>query len=114
MEFFVRSGQGQAGAAEIGSLIQKMMGGSLESLIDELDPAAKAIAKANSSGNWYGSVTSQVEGLGRREFRITRLDPDPSGQTATVESALVAKLPQRGWQIVWSSKQTPAGGRCAG
>lgn len=103
---YVRSGQGQAGAAEIGSLIQKMMGGSLESLIDELDPAAKAIAKANSSGNWYGSVTSQAEGLGRREFRITRLDPDPSGQTATVESALVAKLPQRGWQIVWSSKQT--------
>lgn len=104
---YVRSGQGQAAsAAEIGSLMQKMMGGSLESLIDELDPAAKAIAKANGSGTWFGLVTSQAEGLGRREFRITRLDPDPSGQTATVETALVAKLPQRGWQIVWSSKQT--------
>ncbi len=103
---YLQAGQGRAvGAAEIGPLMQKMMNGSLESLIAELDPAAKA-AKPNSNGNWFSSVTAQVESLGKKEFRITRLDEDPSGQAATVETAFVVKLPQRGWQIVWSSKQT--------
>ena len=103
---YVRAGSGQAaGAADIGPLIQKMMGGSIESLLQELDPTSKSQAKSNSS-DWFRSVVSPAEELGRREFRITRLDQDPSGQAASVETALVAKLPQRGWQIVWSSKQT--------
>lgn len=104
---YVKAGRGQAaGIAEIGPLIQQMMGGSIESLLAELDPASKAVQKQNTSGNWFVSVTPQAESLGKREFRITRLDQDPSGQSATVETALVAKMPQRGWQIVWSGKQT--------
>ena len=102
---YARAGTGQAvGMAELGPIIQKMMGGSLEALIAELDPTAK-VATRQSNNNWFSSVTSPAEALGKREFRITRLEQDPSGQAATVETALVAKLP-RGWQIVWSSKQT--------
>lgn len=102
---YARSGSGQAvGMAELGPIIQKMMGGSLEALIAELDPTAKAMTK-QSNNNWFSSVTSPAESLGKREFRVTRLEQDPSGQAATVETALVAKLP-RGWQIVWSSQQT--------
>lgn len=104
---YVQAGQDRGvGMAELGPLIQKMMGGSLESLIAELDPAAKAASQQSNSGNWFSSVTPQVEAKGKREFRITRLDQDPAGQSATVETALVVNLPQRGWQIAWSGKQT--------
>ncbi len=111
---YMRAGSAQAaiGPAEMASLFEKMMGGSIESLLSELDPAARANARANAktksqkNANWFSSVTSQAETLGKQEFRITRFDQDASGAAATVETALVAKLPTRGWQIVWSSQQT--------
>ncbi len=104
---FVRVGDNRGvGAAEIGPLIQKMMGGSMEELLKDLDPTARPSARKNNPGQWYSSVISEVQTLGRREFRITRLDPDPTGQAATVETALVARLPQKEWRIVWSSSHT--------
>ncbi len=68
-------------------------------------PSGQGSSQSNAD-TWYQSVISQVETAGRNEFRITRLDQDPTGSAATVETALVARLAPAKWQIVWSNVQT--------
>ncbi|MGN6545287.1 MAG: hypothetical protein ACTHK7_09590, partial [Aureliella sp.] len=100
---FVPTGGG-APAVDPSALIQKMMSGNLDALLADLDPTAR---KPSGSGDdWIKSVAAQAEGMHRTEFCVTRLDPDPSGQAASVEVAFVAKLPSTGWHVVWSTKHT--------
>lgn len=100
---FVQTGS-EAAAVDLAPLVQKMMAGNLEAILADLDPAARKAAAQDN--DWFKSITPRAEQLQRGEFRVTRLDPDPSGQAATVETAFVVKLPSKGWQAVWSARNT--------
>lgn len=96
----------RAGAVAIAPLIEAMMSGNLESLLKELDPGSANDTSGQAQRDWFSELIPRVEAQQRSEFRVTRLDPDPTGLTATVETALIAKLPSQGWHIVWSTKHT--------
>ncbi|MCC6512095.1 MAG: hypothetical protein IT423_23560 [Pirellulaceae bacterium] len=103
---FFRVGAGQAGqGVDVAPLLEKMMSGQLNTLLKELDPTAQR-PNGPAADQWFQPMVSEVETLGRREFRATRLDPDPTGQAASVETAFIAKLPEKGWQIVWQFRET--------
>lgn len=102
---FVRTGD-TAQAPDLAPLIQKMMSSNLESLLQELDPTSRKSAGGELAHDWIMPITAQAEALKRSEFRATRLDPDPTAQSATVEIALAAKLPGKGWQVIWSASHT--------
>ena len=105
-DVFVRVGDG-AQTPDLAPLIQKMMSSNLESLLQDLDPTSSRKSSASQPAQaWVKSITPQADALKRSEFRATRLSPDPSGQSASVEIALVAKLPAKDWQVVWSAQHT--------
>lgn len=104
-DVYLRSGNGDQ-PVRLAPLIEKMMSGSIETLLKKLDPGAFAASDPAAAAKWFEVVVPRVEEEKRTEFRITRLEQDPTAQAATVETALVARLPSRGWQIVWSTKQS--------
>lgn len=103
---YVRTGAG-AEAPDMAPLIGKMLGGDFDSLLEQLDlkPRGAATAASGQIDFWQPIVT-QAEQLGSKVFRATRVDLDPTGQSATVETALIAQLEDGAWQRVWSTQQT--------
>jgi len=103
---FVRTDSGAA-APDLASLIQQAIGGNVDALLDDLDPARRSLRKSNSA-DWTLISAPQAEMLQRSAYRVTRVRPDPNGQAATVELAFVVNLPRRGWTPVWRAQHTTA------
>ncbi len=106
-DIYVRAGA-QAAAIDMAPLIAQMMEGNLKTLLSELDPASRSLGTPSNKEDWFRVAIPKAEALKVKEFRITRVDTDPTAQQANVESALVALMPGGTWQSVWSTKSSMA------
>jgi hypothetical protein len=94
---------GGAPAADLNELLASMLTSQLKKdLADLLDPPR--IEKPTGNPKWLAQATKAAEQAQASGFRVTRLDL--GAQQASVETRLVAKLPDGSWQTIWRHVET--------
>jgi hypothetical protein len=97
------------GQGDVGEVLSQVLGGGLTVDLNDLLEVPELGGSAESNA-WRDRAIEQTEAAGARGCRVTRVAPDLTTRTSTVDDVFLAKMPDGSWATIWTASITATPG----